>query len=167
VIELQPWSEEDLPLVERFLGDPEMTRHLGGQQSHEQIVEAHRRFLATAEAGEGTMFKIVVGPGPEVAGAVGYWERTWQEQVIYETGWDVFPAYQGRGLASRAAALVVAAARSARRHRFLHAFPPVTNAPSNAVCRRLGFMHLGECDFEYPRGNWLRCNDWRLDLLEE
>jgi hypothetical protein len=23
---------------------------------------------------------------------------------------------------------------------------------------------LGECDFEYPPGNFMRSNDWRLEL---
>ena len=49
--------------------------------------------------------------------------------------------------------------------RFLHAFPSVANAASNAVCRKVGFVELGECDFEYPAGHPIRCNDWRLDLL--
>jgi RimJ/RimL family protein N-acetyltransferase len=39
----------------------------------------------------------------------------------------------------------------------------VGNAPSNAICRKLGFTLLGPHDFEY-RGTVLRCNDWRLDL---
>ena len=28
-VELRPWSEEDLPLLERLLGDPAMTEYLG------------------------------------------------------------------------------------------------------------------------------------------
>jgi RimJ/RimL family protein N-acetyltransferase len=47
----------------------------------------------------------------------------------------------------------------------LYAYPSVDNAPSNAVCRKLGFTHLGVTDYEYPKGNVLRCNDWRLDFL--
>jgi hypothetical protein len=49
-----------------------------------------------------------------------------------------------------------------RKHRFLLAYPPVENAPSNAICRKLGFTLLGATDYEYPKGNPLRCNDWRL-----
>jgi RimJ/RimL family protein N-acetyltransferase len=47
--------------------------------------------------------------------------------------------------------------------RFLHAYPSVTNAPSNRICRALGFELLGEYQFEYE-GHTLICNDWRLDL---
>ena len=47
----------------------------------------------------------------------------------------------------------------------MHAFPAVENAPSNAICRKLGFTLLDEHDFEYPPGTVMRCNDWRLDLI--
>ena len=50
------------------------------------------------------------------------------------------------------------------KHRFVHAFPSVDNAPSNAICRKAGFTLLGERDFEYPPGHPLRSNDWRFDL---
>jgi RimJ/RimL family protein N-acetyltransferase len=55
-------------------------------------------------------------------------------------------------------------AKSDRKHRYLHAFPSVENAPSNAICRKLGFTLLGPHEFEYPPGNLMQCNDWRLDL---
>jgi RimJ/RimL family protein N-acetyltransferase len=38
------------------------------------------------------------------------------------------------------------------------------NAPSNAICQKLGFTLVEECEFEFPVGNLMRCNDWRLDL---
>ena len=49
-------------------------------------------------------------------------------------------------------------------HSSLHAYPGVTNAASIALCRKAGFTLLGERDFEYPKGHWMRCNDWSLDL---
>jgi RimJ/RimL family protein N-acetyltransferase len=60
---------------------------------------------------------------------------------------------------------VIEETRRQNRHRYLHAFPSVDNAPSNAICKKLGFELLGPCDFEYPPGHQLRCNDWRLDLF--
>jgi RimJ/RimL family protein N-acetyltransferase len=59
---------------------------------------------------------------------------------------------------------VIERARAERKHRYLHAFPSVENAPSNAICRKLGFELLGDQEFEYPKGHFMRCNDWRLDL---
>ena len=48
----------------------------------------------------------------------------------------------------------------------MHAYPKVGNEASNAICRKAGFELLGECDFEYPKGHPIRCNDWRFDLKE-
>jgi RimJ/RimL family protein N-acetyltransferase len=78
----------------------------------------------------------------------------------------VLPAFQGRGIAGMATAQAIATARSEHKHRFLHAFPSVDNAPSNAICRKLGFTLLGEYEFEYPKGSFMQCNDWRLDLFD-
>ena len=46
----------------------------------------------------------------------------------------------------------------------IHAYPSIDNAASNALCRRLGFELLGQERFEYPKGHWMTCNDWSLDL---
>ena len=60
-------------------------------------------------------------------------------------------------------------ARSQQRHRFMHAFPSVENTASNAICRKLGFSLIEVCQFEYPHGsgNFMQCNDWRLDLFAQ
>ncbi len=81
-----------------------------------------------------------------------------------EIGWSVLPGAQGRGVATSATRAAIARAGAERRHRFLHAYPSVGNAPSNAVCRKLGFTLLGARDLEYPKGSTMRCNDWRLAL---
>ena len=70
-------------------------------------------------------------------------------------------------IASRATALAMDLARAQGGHRWVHAFPHVANAASNAVCRRLGFERLGTHDVEYPKGHRMRCNDWRLDLAPQ
>jgi RimJ/RimL family protein N-acetyltransferase len=111
------------------------------------------------------MFKIVDEASGEAVGSVGYWERTWRGEHVYETGWSVLPTFQGRGIARPATAQAIDLARSERKHRFLHAFPSVDNPPSNAICRRLGFTLVEETEFEYPPGNLMQCNDWRLDLF--
>jgi RimJ/RimL family protein N-acetyltransferase len=80
-------------------------------------------------------------------------------------GWFVLPAYQGRGIATQAGKAVVEQARLEHRHQFMHAFPSVSNAASNAICRKLGFSLLEECQLEYPPGNLMRCNDWRFELF--
>ena len=163
---LQPWSAEDLSLLERLLGDPEMMVHLGGPESKEQILRRHQRYLRLHESDTDRMFKVVWIPDGEGVGSVGYWRKIWRDQAMYEMGWLVLPEYQGRGIATQAAAAVIEHARQAPRYRFMHAFPSVENAASNAICRKLGFTLVEECQFEYPAGRSMTVNDWRLDLLD-
>jgi RimJ/RimL family protein N-acetyltransferase len=135
--------------------------HLGGAESPEKMADRQARY---ERPGSG-MFKVVDDTTGAAVGSVGFWERTWQGEEVYETGWFVLPDHQGRGIATAATAQAIALARSEGRHQFLHAFPGVENRPSNAICRKLGFTLLGECEFEYPKGSLMRCNDWQLDLF--
>jgi len=163
-VRIEPWGADDLPLLEKTVGNPEVMAHLGGSVSAEKIAERQVRHMQS-NSSAGRMFKIVNAATGEAVGSVGYWEREWQGEQVYEAGWMVIPAFQGRGIASAATAQAIATARSDGKHRFLHAFPSVDNPPSNAVCRKLGFTLIGACDFEYPPGAMMRCNDWRLDLF--
>lgn len=164
---LWPWSEEDLPLLEKLLGDPAMMKYLGGPESPEQILRRHQRYLRLPESGTDYMFKIVWGPNAKSVGSVGYWRKTWRDQAIYETGWLVLPDYQGQGIATKATAAVIEHARQAPKYRFMHAFPSIENGPSNSICRKLGFTLVEEYQVEYPPGRSMTVNDWRLDLFEK
>jgi len=161
-VRLEPWAAGDLALLER-LNAPEMTAHLGGPESAEKLADRQRRY-EQLRADRGRAFKVVDDATGEAVGSVVYWDRRWHDQDVFEIGWGVLPEYQGRGVAREAVGQAVARARAEGRQRFLHAFPSVDNAPSNALCRGLGFELLGEGDFEYPKGSFMRCNDWRLDL---
>ncbi|MFE7774428.1 GNAT family N-acetyltransferase [Streptomyces sp. NPDC057445] len=165
-VRIEPWAEGDFPLLQAA-NAPELMQHLGGPESDEKLAERHRRYVAlTADrTGGGRMYRVVLTDGGEAVGSIGFWESTWQGEKVYETGWSVLPGFQGRGVATAATRAVVAEARAAARHRYLHAFPSVGNAPSNSVCRRAGFSLLGECEFEYPPGRPMRGNNWRIDLL--
>lgn len=162
-VRLEPWREEDLDLLRR-INSPEMKRHLGGSESDEQVITRHRRYL-DSNGTASPMFRIVVLPEEVAVGSIGFWERDWRDDRVYETGWSVVPEYQGRGIAVAATGEVIVAARAAAKHRHLHAFPSVDNPPSNAICRKAGFTFVAACDFEYPPGHTMRCNDWRLDLF--
>jgi len=160
-VAIEPWTDDDLPILQRS-NTPEMMAHLGGPQSEEKVLDRQRRYLEGND-----MFRIVLLPEGEVVGSTGYWEKDWQGEQVYETGWAVLPEYQGRGIAAAAVRMVAARAAAEGDLRYLHAYPSVDNGASNAVCRKVGFKLLGECDFEYPPGHQIRCNDWRLDLNEE
>jgi RimJ/RimL family protein N-acetyltransferase len=164
-VRLEPWGTDDLPLLRRIMGDPAMTEHLGGPETEEKLAERQARYEREGEPGSGRMLKIIDESTGEPAGSVGYWEKEWRGGTVYETGWSVLPEFQGRGIAAEATRQVIEAARAENRHRYLHAFPSIDNAPSNAICRKLGFELLEDRAFEYPPGNRMRCNDWRLDLL--
>jgi RimJ/RimL family protein N-acetyltransferase len=164
-IRLEPWGEGDLPLLKKTLGNPVMTRHLGGPESDEHLLKRQARYERLAEEGLGRMLKIVLETVGEAVGKVGYWDSTHDREGIYEIGWQVLPAFQGRGIASAAVVQAIALARSDGKYRFLHAFPSVDNLPSNAVCRKSGFILVEECDFEYPKGCFIRSNNWRFDLF--
>ncbi|MFF5568298.1 GNAT family N-acetyltransferase [Streptomyces sp. NPDC012623] len=164
-VRLAPWSEGDIGLL-RAANAPELMHHLGGPETEEQLLKRHKRYvdLSADRKGKGQMFRVVLPPDDEAVGTIGFWERVWQGRKVYETGWAVLAAYQGRGIAAAAAAAVVDRARAEGKHRYLHAFPSVDNPSSNRLCRRAGFTLRDECDLEYPVGRPMRCNDWRLDL---
>jgi RimJ/RimL family protein N-acetyltransferase len=149
-----------LPLLEK-LNDPEMTKHVGGPESPEKLVERQARY----EKAHSRQYKIVDGESGEGVGWVGYWEREWHDESVWEFGWAVIPSFQGRGVASSATAQLINRARAEMQHRYVHAFPMVENAPSNAICRKVGFTLLGEIDFAARQGGFVRCNDWRFDLF--
>jgi len=164
---IEPWGESDLPLLEQLMADPAMTEYLGGPESLDKIAERHERYVHLPETGTGEMFTIVDVATGESVGSVGYWDRNAPEGLAYETGWAVLPAFQGHGIATIATAQVIELLRAARERRYLYAYPAVDNAPSNAICRNLGFEVVGVSEYEYPidSGNILRCNDWRLELF--
>ncbi len=164
MITLEPWAEDDLDLLRRA-NAPELMVHLGGPETDEQIVARHQRYL-TGDTFTGQVYSIRLQPGGERVGTIGYWDKEWLGDKVWETGWTVLPAYQRRGIAVAATLAVIEVARAAGRFRYLHAFPSVENVGSNGVCRKAGFTLLGEHDFEYPKGHFMRCNDWRYELFD-
>ena len=157
MVTLHPWTNDDRWLLHETLGNAAVMDHLGGIESAQQIEERHLRYVR-----DGNMF--TVWEDETVVGSVGFWEKVWRDEEVYETGWMILPKYAGHGLATQAAIAVASLARNEGKHRFLHAFPNVENMASNSVCLKAGFINLGECRFEYPKGHWMRCNDWRMDL---
>ena len=160
MIELRTWTKEDIQLLVR-LNSPEMTEHIGGPETLEQVERRLKKYVA-AQSDVARMFRVITDGVP--VGSVGFWDKKWMSEQVYETGWGILPEFQGRGIASAATAKAIEIARASGRRDSVHAFPSVDNGPSNAICRKLGFELLGESQFEYPKGHWMRCNDWRLSL---
>ncbi|MET0932168.1 MAG: GNAT family N-acetyltransferase [Mycetocola sp.] len=162
-VRIVPWSDADQPVLERS-NTPEMTRYLGGPESPEKIVERQAKFLRLWESGEARMFTIHVDGIPDAVGSVGYWTTTWHDAHVYESGWSIATAYQGRGFASMGLAACLEHAADHGNRDTLVAFPRIDNDASNALCRSLGFDLSGVEDFEYPPGNPIQVHAWQFDL---
>ncbi|MGW4504299.1 GNAT family N-acetyltransferase [Streptomyces sp. NPDC004436] len=183
-VRLLPWSESDFWLLERA-NEPAMTEHLGGPESPAKLLDRQRRYeaLGAREPAAGRMFRIEwltpdhesghpgpdtparpAGPSPAPAvtvGSIGFWEREWRGEAVYETGWAVLPEFQGRGLAAAALTELLAHIGAHGTRDSVHAFPGTDHPASNAVCRRAGFTYLGDVDLEYPPGVPHPSCDWR------
>lgn len=159
---LRPWFAGDLDLL-RAANTPEMTTHLNGVESEQQLLDRHARYLRLWEAGEARMFVIDDDEGAPL-GSIGFWNVEWRGAPAFETGWFVLPEAQGRGVASRSLGLLLDDARQHRAgQRFVTAFPSVVNTGSNGVCRRAGFEMVGTITDEF-RGAALTMNEWVFDL---
>jgi RimJ/RimL family protein N-acetyltransferase len=161
VVTIEPWGDGDRALLGRILGDPGMTEHVGGPESEEKLDARQARYAAPGSR----QYKVHCDGEP--CGYVGYWERTASDgRTFWETGWFIVPEFQGRGISTRAMRLLLEIIRTEGVWSEVHAWPAVDNAPSNALCRKLGFDLVGSFDYDF-RGAHLRCNDWRLDLRPE
>jgi RimJ/RimL family protein N-acetyltransferase len=156
LVRLRAYTDDDLWLTEALETDPAVMRELGGPTDRDRLPEIHRRRVA-----DPWWFTIVTDSAATPVGTIGVWETSHGGERLHETGWMVLPAHQGRGIASAALAVLIARVGAEPGIPSMHAFPPVTNLPSNALCRKFGFVLLGAADFDYA-GRTLRCNHWSL-----
>ena len=162
-VTLRPWSASGLDLLRRC-NVPEMMLHLGGPESDEALVARNEKYLALWQSGEAHKFQVFADDASDPVAMVGYWDSIWRESPILEMGWSTAPEHQGKGYATRAIVAALEYASQSGAPREMHAFPSVENLPSNAVCRKAGFILAGESEFEYPPGDKMQCNDWVYDL---
>lgn len=157
---LREWSALDLPVLERCRTEPAMVDHLGGPEDAAGIARRQARY----EQPGSHQFAIIDPRSGLGAGWVGFWEREWMDEQVYEVGWAVLPEFQGQGLATAGVVEVATLAALLGDRSAMHAYPFVENGPSNAVCRKAGFRLRAEVPFEFPAGNPVRVNDWRLEI---
>jgi len=165
VVRLRDVELSDAGAYVRMRCDPVMTAELGGPLPREGIEGKVARDARAAEAGT-EWIKIIVpdeASADVVAGSVVLWSHVQDSgEPITEIGWMVLPEFQGRGLAKRAVRTLLEMARDDGRWGLVHAFPATTNAPSNGICRSLGFRFAGEQDVTFA-GRVLRSNHWLID----
>ena len=157
-MQLRPYADADFALSEALETDPEVMRELGGPIARDRLTRVHARRI-----GEPWYFTIVPNLSGPAVGTIGVWDKELDGLTIHETGWMVLPAYQGRGIATRALRLLIERVREAAEFPSLHAFPPISNTPSNALCHKFRFTLLGQRAFVYA-GRTLECNHWVLEL---
>ena len=163
-VELRPYSDEHLPLTQALELDPEVMRELGGPADPDGVLEAHRRRVRSVADGD-WWYAIVPESAAPPVGTIGIWPSDVRGETLHEIGWMVLPDHQGRGIASEALGILLARARSDPRFERIHAFPGVSNIPSNALCRRFGFVRTEELGVAF-RGRPLRVNHWELDVSD-
>ena len=154
----------DVDAYVRIRCDPEMMSELGGPLPREGIEEKVRRDVESVAAGDSWIKMIVPDEAaPEVvAGSVVLWSHEEDGEQISEVGWMVLTRFQGQGLGKRAVRALLELAREDGRWGPVHAFPGVSNGPSNGICRGLGFKLLGERDIVFS-DRVLHSNHWVAD----
>jgi RimJ/RimL family protein N-acetyltransferase len=155
----------DVSVYVRMRCDPAMMAELGGPLPREGVEEKVTRDVRAAV--EGTYWIKMIVPdeaAPEVvAGNVVLWSHDEDDgEPVSEIGWMVLPEFQGRGLGKRAVRMLLELAGEDGRWGPVHAFPATTNAPSNGICRSLGFRFAGERDVIFA-DRVLRSNHWVID----
>jgi RimJ/RimL family protein N-acetyltransferase len=158
---------EDVSLYVRLRCDPAMTADLGGPQPKEGIPDKVREDVTWTEADRDWVLVIESSDSGEAMGSVCIWTNEREGEAISEIGWMVLPEFQGRGVAKRAVRAILERARTDGRWAMIHAFPAVTNGPSNGICRSLGFTLVDQLDYVGFSEEPLRCNHWRIDPLPE
>ena len=159
-MELLPYTDADMWLLEAMETDPRVMAELGGPWPVEEIPMIHARRLAYVDGGSWNL-KIIPEPGAAPVGTMMLWASERDGEAFTEAGWMLLPEHQGKGHAREALRLLLEQARADGRWGPIHAFPGVDNIPSNALCRGQGFTFLETVDVDYG-DRTLHCNHWVL-----
>jgi RimJ/RimL family protein N-acetyltransferase len=163
-VRLRDVEPGDVGAYVRMRCDPVMMAELGGPLPREGMAAKVARDVQQAAADAAWIKMIIPGESaPEmVAGSVTLWSHENRGTAMSEIGWMVLPEFQGRGIATTAVRMLLALAREQDRWGLVHAFPAITNVPSNAVCRSAGFRFAGEQQTTFA-GRMFRTNHWVIN----
>jgi RimJ/RimL family protein N-acetyltransferase len=154
----------DVAAYVRMRCDPVMMAELGGPLPREGIEAKVQRDVQQTAADTEWIKMIVPDEGTRrlVAGSVVLWSHEEGGEPVSEAGWMVLPEFQGRKIGKGAVRALLELARDDGRWGLVHAFPGVTNAPSNGICCSLGFRLAGERDITFS-DRVLRTNHWIIN----
>lgn len=142
--------------------DPVMMTGLGGPRPAEEIPGKVAQDVETVRSGEGWVLMVVPEGSDDVAGSVVLWTNADHGDPHSEIGWMMLPEHQGQGMAKAAVQEVLDRAAADGRWGPVHAYPGVTNGPSNGICRSLGFTLLGQETTDFA-GIEFTANHWVVD----
>src|SRR5713226_9574562 len=144
------WTEEDLPLALALWGDPEVGRFIGGPFSPQKVKERLTEHIAMMKTHNTQYWPVFLLAGSEFVGCGGL--RPYQpEKKIHELGFQLLPAYWGRGFAKEAGEALIDFAFGTLGAKGLYAGHHPENAASRKVLVKLGFRYTGE-EFYPPTG---------------
>ncbi|MER5726876.1 GNAT family N-acetyltransferase [Streptomyces sp. NPDC002138] len=155
---------DDVDAYVRMRCDPVMMADLGGPLPRAGMEEKVRRDVQGVASGTQWIKMIVldeVDPAAS-AGTVTLYSHLEGDERISEIGWMVLPEFQGRGVGKQAVRALLELARDDGRWGFVHAFPATANAPSNGICRSLGFQFIEEREVTFA-DRVLSSNHWVID----
>ncbi|HEX3678911.1 MAG TPA: GNAT family N-acetyltransferase [Galbitalea sp.] len=155
----------DVDAYVRMRCDPAMMAELGGPLPRNGIEAKLDTDVRKTRADDYWVSMIVPDlAAPDiVAGTVGLWSHEDGDDAgLTEIGWMVLPEFQGQGYAKRAVRAVLERARDDGRWGVVHAYPGVSKAASNALCRSVGFTFGGERTVPFA-GRELHTNHWLID----
>jgi RimJ/RimL family protein N-acetyltransferase len=163
-VRLRPVELVDLDVYARMRCDPVMMAELGGAQPREGLEATVLRDVRATGADQAWILMIVLDEyePPVTAGTVALYTRADAVAATSEIGWMVLPEFQGRGVGKAAVRSVLQRASSEKRWGIIHARTTVSNAPSNAICRSLGFVLVGQEEYVVA-GRPFQTNHWTID----
>eukprot|EP01031_Cornospumella_fuschlensis_P035944 gene35944-43595_t len=114
-------SKDDIDLYKAMFCDPVHMADLGGPQPEDKVPGILERQIDHVSQGKGWVFKIVPElndfKGREVpegaidwthgVGTICIWVGEYKDQPVTEIGWGVIPAFQHRGLATKALTMML------------------------------------------------------------
>jgi RimJ/RimL family protein N-acetyltransferase len=144
-VTLRPVSEADIPDIVAACSDPEIPRWTRVPSPYTR--EDAEFFLASAAteaaAGEGVVCAIAEAGRDRLVGTIGLMDVD-REHSSCELGYWTAAAARGRGLTSRAVALMRDWAHSELGLATVEVLPHRDNLPSQRVAERAGFTDTGE-----------------------
>jgi RimJ/RimL family protein N-acetyltransferase len=142
IVELRPWSMDDLTAFARMHDDPDVARFTPLASPY---TAAHARAWLEAEPGrrmEGAELALAVVADAAVVGSIGVRPDA-DDREIVEIGYVVAAPARGRGIATRAVRMTVEWAIERWRPARVQLTTTLDNVASHRVAERAGFRREG------------------------